>query len=113
MIAELFHADGQTDEYEVANSRFSKFYESAENNMGQTISCIINCETSSQKSPISFEFRIHKIVKTAQHSTFLHWYFCLCLLIFLKQRLGYYLQVGQDLFLPHPPHVIILRNSNV
>jgi hypothetical protein len=29
MIAELFHADGQTDEDEVANSRFSKFYESA------------------------------------------------------------------------------------
>ena len=29
MVAELFQADGQTDEYEVANIGFSKFFESA------------------------------------------------------------------------------------
>jgi len=29
MVAELFLADGRTDEYEVANSGFSKFCDSA------------------------------------------------------------------------------------
>ena len=81
--------------------------------MGQNISCTVNCQTSSQKSPTSFEFRIHKIVKNSP-TLYFSWPIFLSLFThFLKQRLGRYLQIGQDLFLPHPPHVIILRNPNV
>jgi hypothetical protein len=30
VVAKLFHANGQTDGYDEANSRFSQFFESAE-----------------------------------------------------------------------------------